>query len=318
MDHNQNLHKTLINTKTLTHYDIDQLADVIKGASFEVHQLDKGNFHTDHLNVSFKKGILDKGYYNRSTLTKGTFSQEYMTFGFIHDTPKEGRLNGESMHKHNILLSNENGPLDYSLAADSHWSSFQFKREDLLKLAIKPPKNDSTIYHLDKKTINTFSTQLNAIFTHLQQIEEVHSSSINSELLYNHILNLYSYAASQTTSLTHLKRNESFLLATLIYEYMHEHASETIQMIHLTQLTGKSERTIERIFKKHFGITPYNYIKLHRLHLVRNILMKQEDLNSKNITQMAMENGFMHMGYFGSEYKKLFNETPTDTWKNNV
>ena len=39
-----------------------------------------------------------------------------MTFGFIHDTPKEGRLNGESMHKHNILLSNENGPLDYSLA----------------------------------------------------------------------------------------------------------------------------------------------------------------------------------------------------------
>ena len=57
MDHNENLHKTLINTKTLTHYDIDQLADVIKGASFEVHQLDKGNFHTDHLNVSFKKGI---------------------------------------------------------------------------------------------------------------------------------------------------------------------------------------------------------------------------------------------------------------------
>ena len=46
--------------------------------------------------------------------------------------------------------------------------------------------------------------------------------------------------------------------------------------------------------------------------------MKQEDLNAINITQVAMENGFMHMGYFGSEYKKLFNETPTDTWKINV
>ena len=314
MDDNQNLHKPIINTQSLTHYDIDQLADVVKGASFEVHQLDKGKFHSDHLNVSMKKGVLDKGYYNRATLTKGTFSQEYMTFGFIHDTPKEGRLNGESMHKHDILLSNENGPLDYSLAADSHWSSFQFKREDFLKTGIKLPKNDSIIYHLDTKTIHSFSHQLNALSIHLQETEE----AINSELLYNHILSLYAYAANQTTSLKLLKRSESFLLATKIYEYMHEHAAEPIQMIDLTQLTGKSERTIERIFKKHFGVTPYTYLKLHRLHLVRNALMKQEGVNSINITQIAMKNGFMHMGYFGGEYKKLFNETPTDTWKNTV
>lgn len=314
MNNDQNFYKPFINTHALTCYDIDQLADVVKGASLEVHQIDKGNFYSDHLNVSLKKGVLDKGYYKRSTLTKGTFSQEYMTFGFIHDTPKEGRLNGESMHRHDILLSNENGPLDYSLAADSHWSSFQFKREDFLKIGIKLPKNDSIIYHLDTKTIYSFSHQLNAIFIHLQETEE----AINSELLYNHILSLYAYAANQTTSLKHLKRSESFLLATKIYEYMHEHAAEPIQMIDLTQLTGKSERTIERIFKKHFGVTPYTYLKLHRLHLVRNTLMKQEDLDSINVTQTAMANGFMHMGYFGSEYKKLFNETPTDTCKNTV
>jgi len=314
MNNDQNSNKPFVNTQTLTYYDIDQLADVVKGASLEVHQLDKGKFHSDHLNVSMKKGVLDKGYYKRSTLTKGTFSQEYMTFGFIHDTPKEGRLNGESMHKHDILLSNENGPLDYSLAADSHWSSFQFKREDFLKTGIKLPRNDSIIYHLDTKTIHSFSRQLNAIFMHLQETEE----AINSELLYNHILSLYAYAANQTTSLRHLKRSESFLLARKIYEYMHEHAVERIQMIHLTELTGKSERTIERIFKKHFGITPNSYLKLHRLHLIRNILMRQDTLNPINITQIAMENGFMHMGYFGSEYKKLFNETPTETWKSNI
>lgn len=314
MNNDQNTHKPFINIQTLTYYDIDQLADVVKGASLEVYQLDKGKFHSDHLNVSLKKGVLDKGYYKRSTLTKGTFSQEYMTFGFIHDTPKEGRLNGESMHKHDILLSNENGPLDYSLAADSHWSSFQFKREDFLKTGIKLPRNDSIIYHLDTKTIDTFSRQLNAIFIHLQETEE----AINSELLYNHILSLYAYASNQTTSLRHLKRSESFVLARKIYEYMHEHAAEPIQMIHLTELTGKSERTIERIFKKHFGVAPNSYLKLHRLHLIRNILIRQDTLNPINITQIAMGNGFMHMGYFGSEYKKLFNETPTETLKNNV
>jgi hypothetical protein len=182
------------------------------------------------------------------------------------------------------LLSNENAPLDYSLAANSSWSSFQFKCEDLFKTNIILPKKDSIIYVLDKKTKNTFARQLGKIFTQLKEIENVPGTSFNSDLLYNHILSLYTHTVDHSTSLTHIKRSESFLLATKIYEYMHEHASDPIQMIHLTQLTGKSERTIERIYKKHFGITPYSYLKIHRLHLIRNILMKQERIDSINIT----------------------------------
>ena len=98
MNNNQNYHVPSLNTRTLTSHDIDQLSDVIKGASFEIQQLDNGNFYTDLFSSSLRKGILDKGYYNRSTLTKATFPKEYMTFGFIHNTPIEGRLNGEPMH----------------------------------------------------------------------------------------------------------------------------------------------------------------------------------------------------------------------------
>ena len=86
-----------------------------------------------------------------------------------------------------------------------------------------------------------------------------------------------------------------------------------LQMIELTALTGKSERTIERIFKKHFGIAPYAYLKIHRLHLIRNKLIDARESIAVNIGDIAMENGFMQMGYFGSEYKKLFNETPSQT-----
>lgn len=307
-----------VNTRTLAYHDIDQLSGVIKGASFEIQQLGNGNFHTDLFSSSLKKGILDKGFYNRSTLTKGTFSEEYMTFGFIHDTTQEGHINGETMQKHDVLLANENAPLDYALAANATWSSFQFKRDDLFKTNITLPKTENAIYVLDKKTKSRLARELSTIFAQLKEIDNNPGTSLNSDMLYNYVLSLYAHAVDQSTSLTYLKRNKSFFLARMICEYLHEHATEPIQMIDLTHLTGKSERTIERIFKKHFGIAPYSYLKIHRLHLVRNILMKQERIDSINITQIAIYNGFMHMGYFGSEYKKLFNETPSETWKKHI
>ena len=84
-------------------------------------------------------------------------------------------------------------------------------------------------------------------------------------------------------------------------------------MIELTALTGKSERTVERIFKKHFSIAPYAYLKILRLHLIRKQLLQRDETVTTNIGDIAMKNGFMQMGYFASEYKKTFGEIPSET-----
>ncbi len=68
-----------IQKQTLTCFDSDQLGEVVKGASFELHQMDKGAFQADLFSASFGKGTLDIGQYNRSILTEGTFSPEHMT-----------------------------------------------------------------------------------------------------------------------------------------------------------------------------------------------------------------------------------------------
>ena len=299
-----------IQKQTLTCFDSDQLSDVVKGASFELQQLDKGSFNANLFSASLGKGVLDRGYYNLSVLTQGTFSKEYMTCGFIHETHSESRLNGEVVQKYDMSLSDKNEPLEFSLAPNSLWSSFQFKREDLLKTGILLPKNSSMIYHLDNNTKKDFTSQLNTIFKYL---EEKDNTLFNADILYNHLVSIYAQALNHTTSQIHLQRNESKLLAKKIYHYLHDNAGEAIQMIHLTELTGKSERTVERIFKKHFAVSPYAYLKIHRLNRIRNYLMQVDDPSTVNITHIAMANGFMQMGYFASEYKKTFGETPSET-----
>jgi len=301
---------SLIQKQTITYFDSDQLSDVIKGADFELYQIEKGSFCANLLQASVGKGILNRGEYNLSVLTQGSLSQEYMTCGFVHDIKNKGYLNGSDMQKHDILLGDEGGPLDCNFGANTLWSSFQFKREDLLNTGISLTQDNSKLYRFDKDTQKSFSLKLNEIFTYLEKADNALAPSLNADMLYNYLLSMYAQAFDTSTSTTHLKRSEAAVLAKKIYHYLNDHAKQPIQMINLTALTGKSERTVERIFKKYFGIAPYAYLKLHRLHLIRHQLMQRGE---STIGDIAMKHGFMQMGYFGNEYKKLFNETPSQT-----
>lgn len=302
--------------QTLTCFDADQLNEVVKGASFQLHQMEKGSFQADLFSTSLGKGTLDIGQYSRLILSEGTFSPDSMTFGFLLDAKGEGRFNGSLVKEHDMLLSEEGSPMELYLAPDTLWEVFQFKREDLLKTGVDLHGHSTTVYHFNKEMQQNISLKLGKIFTYLKGIDHSQTSSISSMMLYNHILSTYAHAIGHAHTSTPLKRNESALLAKKIYHYLQDHAKAPIQMIDLTALIGKSERTVERLFKKYFGVPPYTYLKLHRLHLIRKRLM-QRDPSCINITHLAMENGFMEIGYFGREYKKTFGETPSETLKNN-
>ena len=313
MNHTLDLNLSPIQKQSLTCFDSDLLRDVIKGASFDLHQVNKGSFQADMFHASIGKGILDSARYSNSILTEGTVSKDNMSFGFIHHCKNEFNFNGNTLQKHDILMGDEGGPLSSCIPGDTHWSSFQFKRDDLLKLGIKLDRDNSKIFHLNPKMQHDFSTKLGGILHYLEKENDKKVAQINTELLYHHILGIYANALDHIKDISHLKRDESFILSKKILTYLKDHADQPIQMIELTALAGKSERTIERIFKKHFGIAPYAYLKIHRLHLIRNHLLQEKESGTTNIGDVAMKNGFMQMGYFGSEYKKIFGETASET-----
>ena len=242
--------------QTLCCFDSDQLCDVIKGASFDLHQVNKGSFQADLFHAFLGKGILDSASYSASILTEGTISQDNMTFGFIHDCKGESIFNGNILRKHDVLMGDEGGPLSSRMAEDSHWSSFQCKRDDLLKLGIKLDKDNNKILHFNKEMREYLSSKLGGILSYLQEADEHQLALINKDFLYHHILGIYANALEHSKEISHLKKDESFSLSKKIRTYLNDHANTAIQMIELTALTGKSERTIERIFKMHFGITP--------------------------------------------------------------
>ena len=95
-------------------------------------------------------------------------------------------------------------------------------------------------------------------------------------------------------------------------EYIEEHYSLTIRMEDLCRYTGVSISTIQRSFSEYFQMSPFEYIKARRLNAARQALVAG-DSSRNSVTQIAIENGFTHLGRFSNDYHEHFNELPRQT-----
>ncbi|WP_339530091.1 MULTISPECIES: AraC family transcriptional regulator [unclassified Pseudomonas] len=101
----------------------------------------------------------------------------------------------------------------------------------------------------------------------------------------------------------------SFLLKAK--DFIHSNAREDIRLEDIEHAAGVSRFKLFDGFRKHMGMSPMAYLKKLRLSEVRRQLL--DGGRGTNISTVATEWGFNHLGRFASEYKKLFNEIPSAT-----
>lgn len=94
-------------------------------------------------------------------------------------------------------------------------------------------------------------------------------------------------------------------------DFIEANAREDMCLEDIEQAAGVSRFKLFEGFRKHFGLSPMAYLKRFRLTAVRQEML--EDASRRNISVIAMGWGFSHLGRFASEYRKLFNETPSVT-----
>jgi len=75
-----------------------------------------------------------------------------------------------------------------------------------------------------------------------------------------------------------------------------------------------SLRSLYGLFERNAGVTPKNYQRQKRLERI-NACLSDPTCNVRNITEVAMDYGFLHLGRFSDSYRKQFGELPSDTLK---
>lgn len=98
-------------------------------------------------------------------------------------------------------------------------------------------------------------------------------------------------------------------------DFIHVNAREELHLDDIENAAGVSRFKLFEGFKKYFEMSPMAYLKKHRLTAVRQEIL--EDASARNISVIAMGWGFTHLGRFSTEYRKLFDETPSMTLQRN-
>jgi transcriptional regulator GlxA family with amidase domain len=106
-------------------------------------------------------------------------------------------------------------------------------------------------------------------------------------------------------------KGRSLALALRAEAWLRENLSEPPTIASLCAAIGASERTLYEAFREHLDATPKAYLKVLRLNAARHDLL--EGTRGRRVTDVALDYGFVHFGWFSQDYRRLFGETPSQT-----
>jgi AraC-like DNA-binding protein len=95
-------------------------------------------------------------------------------------------------------------------------------------------------------------------------------------------------------------------------DYIVAHLSRPVSLGDIAEAVGVNARTLSRAFKKRHGIGPIAFLKERRLESAQRMLLGANPRDS-SVTEIAMQHGFCHLGQFSRDYKKAFQELPSET-----
>jgi transcriptional regulator GlxA family with amidase domain len=87
------------------------------------------------------------------------------------------------------------------------------------------------------------------------------------------------------------------------------------QPLHISALCralAVSERTLRKAFHRTHGVPPCRHLRMLRLSQARHALLSA-DGNLVTVTEIATGFGFVELGRFSVEYRKVFGESPSQT-----
>ncbi|WP_424990921.1 helix-turn-helix domain-containing protein [Fluviibacterium sp. S390] len=133
-------------------------------------------------------------------------------------------------------------------------------------------------------------------------------------LLHQAILHIATTTQAAAIEVPHAARVRARRICRQAHAFAEERWSlhDPPTIVELCTAAGVSERTLQYAFRTHFGLSPMTYLRLLRLNRVRDILVDASP-GTTSVTAIAMDHGFLHLGRFARDYKRLFGQSPSAT-----
>ncbi|MDJ0576573.1 MAG: helix-turn-helix domain-containing protein [Xenococcaceae cyanobacterium MO_234.B1] len=95
-------------------------------------------------------------------------------------------------------------------------------------------------------------------------------------------------------------------------ELLEERDGKPVLVGELAARVEVSERTLRTAFNEYFGVGPARYLQLRQLHQVHRVLRAAEP-GAVSVSDILFQHGVWQLSRFGSQYRRLFGELPSET-----
>lgn len=147
-------------------------------------------------------------------------------------------------------------------------------------------------------------------YPHIVEREDVRGSLLDQLLVRVNALGAVDAPLSDTRASRSARRQA----VERAREYIRVNLTDPIRLSDLCKHAHAQARSLEYGFREIVGVSPIAYIRATRLHRARRLL-RSTAVRTRSISEIALDCGFWHLSQFAVDYKHLFAESPSVTFR---
>jgi len=298
--------------------NFELFAQTIQGWGLDFKQLDCGSFEAELHQFGNHDFLVTNATINRNVLQSLTYPEGMYTFGLTVSKTRPTIRHNE-LKRNSLAIFPRGERIDAVSHTDFHCYTFMIanhiveKHLEGLPFHIKLLLQRGGVIdsNLDKvQELRDALTELNdKVMTCPDFLESELFQMTTPGIMLNHVFNILSAEEEQSPHLPHLKRIKKL---QEIERWLAKSIFNTPSVAGICNMFQINERTLRRMFKEYYGVTPKQYLLAIRLHDARKAIYQARGFDV-SISDIANRFGFWHMGKFAMVYRRQFGELPSKT-----
>ncbi len=300
-------------------YDFSQQAELLRGWNQDYAQVSSGAFEGYVSEVRFDDVHLFLEYSSQRLFQSGQLADDVIAIGvpqsfssqgvfcgspcehnamhvfsgrqgFEFFSPSQLLMGGMTMHRQNVLAHLHE---DEQVILDARCHTAQ-----LLQI---PQHKAESVRHFMAGAFEMLSR-------HPQLLEQSNTRTTLNKTMVSLIADCL--IAQDAQSESHPSMLKCWHIINATRDMVKQHADTPLSVADVCKNLNISRRTLQYCFQNLLDTTPIAYLRAERLNGVRRMLPQ-----TNSVTEAAAHWGFWHFGHFSQEYKKMFGELPSVTFK---
>jgi AraC family ethanolamine operon transcriptional activator len=297
-------------------HDIAEHADLVGKFDVRMDQLSQGEFHGKVKIIKTPGMLIFEESYLRKSVVQGSTPEEYILLG-TNIAPHRSDLRGcgTDIDQKRFACSGPGAAIDFVMPDESHDICM------LIKPEILAPAISQQAFELlsGSQTVDFSATAGQGLITALTAVMRgvaKNPAQLNNpyavKTLESRLLEKLSHCIEGSSLAIHtqpLSKRTSHVRKAIEFA---EQSFGPVTTVEMAMAAGISIRSLEYAFLNVLGISPYQYLRFHRLNAAHREL-NTADPNKSSVTAIALKWGFSHAGRFSVLHRQFFDEKPSET-----